>query len=126
MGTADLPEDVRTIIRQHVGSVLELDVLLAMRAAGRAITPDELARELRLNAAACAAALDKFAAAGFLSVNGSSSYQYAPPAGREGARVDALAQAYSQRRVSVVRFIYQRPSPGVSAFADAFKLRKDD
>ena len=125
MGTEDLPEDVRALIRQHVASVLELDVLLAMRDAGRSVAPDELARDLRLNESACAAALDKFAGAGFLAPNG-ASYEYAPRAGREGERVDALARAYSQRRVSVVRFIYQRPSPGVSAFADAFKLRRKD
>jgi len=61
---------------------------------------------LRLNEQACAAALDKFAAAGFLSVE-ARCYSYAPRERNGRARLDALADAYSQRRVSVVRSIYQ-------------------
>lgn len=125
MGTSDLPEQVRTLITRHIASVLELDVLLAMRATDRAPTCEELARELRLNETACAAALDRFASNGFLAANG-AAYSYRPKTPKLASSVDALADAYSVRRVSVIRFIYQRPGEGVSAFADAFRLRKDD
>jgi DNA-binding IclR family transcriptional regulator len=125
VGASDLPEQVRALITRHVASVLELDVLLAMRASDRALTCEELARDLRLNQTACEAALDRFAGAGFLVTSG-TAYSYRPKGPELSRAVDALADAYSSRRVSVIRFIYRRPSQGVSAFADAFRLRKDD
>jgi hypothetical protein len=125
VATTDLPEPVRALLTRHVASVLELDVLLAMRGTDRPMAPDELARELRLNGTACAAALDKFATEGFLTLT-EEAYSYDPKPPKLGAAVNALADAYASRRVSVIRFIYRRPSEGVSAFADAFKLRRED
>jgi DNA-binding IclR family transcriptional regulator len=125
VGTSDLPESVRSLIRRHVASVLELEVLLAMHDAAAPLSCPELARELRLNETACAAALDKFTEAGLVESRG-DAYGFKPrtPALRDG--VDALSDSYARRRVSVIRFIYKRPGEGISAFADAFKLRKDD
>lgn len=125
MATGDLPEPVRALITRHVASVLELDVLLAARSSDGEFTGQELARELRLNEAACQEALDKFAKEKFVTAN-EHGYSYSPRTAEAAAAVDALADTYARRRVSVIRFIYQRPSRGVSAFADAFKLRKDD
>jgi DNA-binding MarR family transcriptional regulator len=124
MATGDLPEQVRSFISRHVESVLDLDILLAARAADGPRAAGELARELRLNEAASAAALEKFAAAGLLTRE-DDCYSYRPRDRDLAADADALADAYARRRVSVIRFIYKRPSEGVSAFADAFRLRKD-
>jgi hypothetical protein len=121
----DLPKDVRSFVTRHVASVLELDLLLAMRSAGRPYTPEEIARDLRLNEAACAAGFEKFAAEG-LFVRKDDGYSYEPRDAGARAGADALAEAYAVRRVSVIRFIYRQPGGGVTAFADAFKLRKDD
>ena len=125
MSPGGLSEPVRAFITQHVASVLELDVLLAVRSADRPIAAADLARELRLNDAACAAALGKFEAAGLVR-RSDDGFSFAPADARSRADVDAVAEAYATRRVSVVRFIFRRPSRSVSAFADAFKLRKDD
>jgi DNA-binding MarR family transcriptional regulator len=125
MATGDLPEQVRYFIRRHVESVLDLDILLAIRAADGPRAASELARELRLNETASAAALDKFAAIGLLERDKDDCYVYRPRERALAADADALADAYARRRVSVIRFIYKRPSEGVSAFADAFRLRKD-
>ena len=124
MATGDLPEQVRSFIRRHVESVLDLDILLAVRTAAGPRAATELARELRLNETASAAALEKFAAIGLLERDG-DCYTYKPRDRRLAADADALADAYARRRVTVIRFIYKRPSEGVSAFADAFRLRKD-
>lgn len=123
MPSNDLPEAVRTLLRRHVASVLELDVLLAMRSREGPAAPGQLARELRLNETACAAALEKFTADGLFSRD-DGAYSFGPRDDAVRRAVDALAEAYAQRRVSVIRFIFQRPSEGVSAFADAFKLRR--
>lgn len=124
MATGDLPEQVRSFIRRHVESVLDLDILLAVRTADGPRAAADLARELHLNETASAAALEKFAGAGLLERN-DGCYLYKPRDGQLAVDADALADAYARRRVTVIRFIYKRPSEGVSAFADAFRLRKD-
>jgi hypothetical protein len=120
-----LPEEVRWLITTHVASALELEVLLAMRAREDATTAAGLARELRSNDAVAVSALEKFAAAGLLAREG-DEYTFRPSTPRLAKAADALADSYARRRVRVVEFIYRRPSEGVTAFADAFKLRKDD
>jgi hypothetical protein len=120
-----LPEEVRWLITTHVASALELEVLLAMRAHDGVTTAAELARELRSNEPVAAAALDKFAAAGLLARE-SEEFEYRPTSPRLAKAADSLADSYARRRVRVIEFIYRRPSDGATAFADAFKLRRDD
>jgi DNA-binding MarR family transcriptional regulator len=123
MSSTDLPEEVRWLITNHVASVLELDVLLAMRDKEEATTPGDLARELRSNETVTEGSLDKFAAAGLL-VREADGYVFRPATPRLTRAAQALADTYARRRVSVVTFIYGRPSEGVSAFANAFRFRK--
>ena len=120
-----LPDDVRSLIAQHIGSVLELDVLLAMRTETGTSPAAGVARELRLNEEATAEALEKFTAAGFLKREG-TGYRFEPRTAGLSRAVNSLAEAYARRRVTVIGFIYSGPSESVSAFADAFKLRKED
>ena len=108
MANGDLPQPARSFIARHVDSVLDLDILLAVRAADGPRAGAELARDLRLNEAASAAALEKFAAAGLVE-RSESGYAYRPGSPAVAAAVDALADAYARRRVSVIRFIHRRP-----------------
>ena len=39
--------------------------------------------------------------------------------------VDALAYAYGERRLQVMRAVFSRPAENIQVFADAFRLRKD-
>jgi hypothetical protein len=124
MATDGLPDDVRSLIAQHVDSVLELEVLLAIRSWGVPVGAGELAHTLHLNGDASAAALAKFVRAGLVSRDG-EAYSFEPRDAPLRAAVDSLADTYASRRVRVIRFIYGRPNDAVSAFADAFKFRKD-
>jgi DNA-binding IclR family transcriptional regulator len=67
--------------------------------------------------------LEELAAGGLVAPDGHEAYRYAP-AGDTDA-VDALAQMYNERPVTLVRAIYNRLAP-VEAFADAFRLRRDE
>ncbi len=125
MSQPGLPEEVRWLITTHVASALELEVLLAMRMHEGPTTAAELARELRSNEPVAAAALDKFTAAGLLARDG-DGFEYRPSGPRLAQAANALADSYARRRVRVIEFIYRRPSGGAAAFADAFKLRRDD
>ena len=42
------------------------------------------------------------------------------------ALVTDLEKVYKARRVSVISFIYSKPTDPLRAFSDAFKLRKDE
>jgi hypothetical protein len=125
MSQSGLPDEVCWLLSQHVASALELDVLLAMRGRRDAIGAGELARELRSNETVTAATLEKFTGLGLLAREG-DAYSFRPETPRLEKATNALADSYASRRVRVIQFIYGRPSESVSAFADAFKLRRDD
>jgi hypothetical protein len=40
--------------------------------------------------------------------------------------IAGLAQAYTDRRVSVITLIFSKPVDKLRSFTDAFKLRRDD
>jgi hypothetical protein len=44
----------------------------------------------------------------------------------DSVRVGELEKIYRERRVSVISFIYSKPSDPLRAFSDAFRLRKDE
>lgn len=47
-------------------------------------------------------------------------------ASTEAPLVVDLEKVYKERRVSVISFIYSKPSDPLRAFSDAFRLRKDE
>lgn len=53
------------------------------------------------------------------------TYQYRPRTDALGTAVAALADAYAERRVTVIGLIFAKPPETLRAFADAFRLRKD-
>jgi hypothetical protein len=62
------------------------------------------------------------ASAGLLAREG-GAYRYLPDAA-PALLVDRLAEAYTQRPVTLVRIIYALRDSKIQSFADAFKLRK--
>jgi hypothetical protein len=47
-------------------------------------------------------------------------------AGETEQSIERLAELYKERRVSIISLIYSKPHQQVQAFADAFKIRKDN
>jgi hypothetical protein len=64
-----------------------------------------------------------FESCGVLS-NQDGRYRYRPGSPLAGF-VDTLAQAYSERPVTLVRIIYALQDSKIQSFADAFKLRRN-
>jgi hypothetical protein len=56
---------------------------------------------------------------------GQPAFRFSPRTPELEQAVTAVAQDYLLHRVSVIEFIYSRPSDTIRAFADAFRLRKD-
>jgi hypothetical protein len=87
------------------------DVVQRMRAAGMA--EPEAARQLEL-----------LHARGLLAVGPDKRVQYRPADERIAALVEKLAQAYSERPVTLFRVIYALRDVRVRSFAEAFRLRR--
>jgi hypothetical protein len=54
------------------------------------------------------------------------TFRYAPGSEALDGTVRRLAVAYAERRVSVVGIIAAKPMDNVRAFADAFRIRKEE
>jgi hypothetical protein len=48
------------------------------------------------------------------------------PASPEAGLVGELEKIYKARRVSIISFIYSKPTDPLRAFSDAFRLRKEE
>jgi hypothetical protein len=126
MAPADFPADVRALIDRHLISMDYVEVLLRLRRDGeRAWRSEELASELRIEAARAAQALHDLAAAGLARAAG-NRYLYAPRSDSDRKAVDGLAVMYNERPVTLVRAIYDRPARALRSFSDAFRIRGQD
>lgn len=119
MSASGIPDDAARMIRDNIDSVEQLEVLLLLqRTAPRTWNGSQVADELRIAAGSAQGRLQDLARRGFLAADDQSySYRVGP---QDGA-VRALAQAYRERRVTVITMIFTRPDPA-RALADAFLI----
>ncbi len=111
----------------HIDSIEKLEVLLLLRnVTDREWTASTVALELRITEASAAARLADLTASRLLvSSSGSPEvYRFSPASAEDTRSVAELAMTYSERRVSVITFIFSRPQERVKGFADAFLLKK--
>ena len=129
MADGELSGEVRHLIARHVTTMEQVEVLLLLqRAPERALSPDEIRAELRLQPSAPApATLAGLQDGGLVEREGAhpARYRYAPANDALRRAVELLATAYNERPVTLIRLIYERPNP-VQSFADAFRIRGDD
>ncbi|HVM16978.1 MAG TPA: hypothetical protein VM290_05315 [Gaiellaceae bacterium] len=126
MAPAGIPQSVERLVAEHIHSVEQLEVLLLLRrTAGRSWTAGEVSDELVTQRDSVAERLEDLAARGFLSREdgGEPRYAYAPGDAARDRDVDALADCYARRRVSVITLIFSKPSDTIRSFSDAFRLR---
>jgi hypothetical protein len=120
-----LPEDVQRFIVEHVNSVEQLETLLLLRSDPQKLwTVDEVSHALYTQPAAAQMRLADLQARGLLAAQADGRWKYGAT-GDADELVGRLADLYRDRRVTVITLIYSKPQQQVQAFADAFKLRKD-
>jgi len=126
---SDISPAIRDFITEQIDSVLQLEVLLLLFAhRSRAFTVDDITKELKIDANWLSAQLARLCSVGILvcmSQSNVSTYQYQPAKRELDEIVQGLADAYAQRRVSVVSLIFNKPTDRLRHFADAFRFRKD-
>ena len=129
MPGGDLSPIVQQFISEHVNSAERLEVLLLLhRQPDRGWRAVDVSKEVYTVPASATLRLESLVAAGFaVSAGGADpEYRYQPRTPELAAGVDALAAAYRQDRVKVIKHIFNQPPDPVQSFADAFRLRGKD
>ena len=106
-----------------------LEILLLLFAGvAREFSPVDVSRTLCTSLESATAQLQQLDKAKLIvPTEAANPLKYRFNAGSPEAPVVAeLEKIYKTRRVSVISFIYSKPTDPLRAFADAFKLRKDE
>jgi hypothetical protein len=126
VATSPSDEEVEDFIRDTFGSVWTLELLLHLKGqASRSWTPAELVAALRASELVIDRGLQSLLAAGLIVIDEAGSAHYSPASAGLSALIDEAEVRYAQKPDAVRRLIIVPRKDGLSAFADAFRLRKD-
>jgi hypothetical protein len=119
-----LSDELFRFIGSSFRSVWALELLLLLKREPRLWARDELISTLRASELVVNKALDELVAAGLISVEGDGA-RYMPVSDDIAKTVKQVEKVYSARPDAVRRAIVSASASGATAFADAFRLRKD-
>jgi hypothetical protein len=120
-----LPDRVRHFILTYISSVLQLEIILQLHAAGaRFLTLNELSTALGLDTASLQEQLADLLRRGLVASQNTPEpvFAYASAYTDQDQAVIELAEAYRNYRVSVINLIYSRPTEKIRTFAEAFRF----
>jgi hypothetical protein len=117
-------DEISSFIRSSFRSVWSLELLLLLRREPRLWSHDELVGALRASDLVVSQGLEMLCIAGLVTVDEKGSGLYSPTPGA-AALVDGAAAFYARSPDAVRRLIVDRKVSGLTAFADAFRLRKE-
>jgi hypothetical protein len=117
-------DELLSFIASSFRSVWALELLLLLKSERRPWPRGELVSTLRASDLVVAHALDGLIAAGMVSVDDQGA-AYAPANDQVDQSIDRVEQLYRSKPNAVRRAIIAASSTSATAFADAFKLRKD-
>ncbi|MCI0579154.1 MAG: hypothetical protein L0332_06945 [Chloroflexi bacterium] len=130
MNKIDLPEEVRHLIQSSVPTIDALEVLIFL-----VHHPDkhwqvkEIVTDMRPTVIAEPAVkeyLALFQSQGLIAGQEDGSFAYGPTSPDLETAVTALAKAYNERPVTLIRAVYAiADSKKIQSFADAFKIKKE-
>lgn len=119
-------EDLSAFVTTTFDSIWSLELLLHLRQHGaREWTHDELVSALRASDAVVSRSIETLTIAGLLVVDSKGSVRFAPANAELGDLVTAAGDLYRTSPGAVRRMIINSSHAGLTAFADAFRLRKD-
>lgn len=126
---ADFPDELCRFIHDTIPSIETAELLLCLaRHPDRQWLAEELVHEIRPTVIPVAAArkyLATFSARGLVAEKQDDRFQYSPASDGLQDAVRALAKAYNERPVTLIRWIYSLKDQKIQSFADAFKIKKD-
>jgi hypothetical protein len=128
MEDAQFSDDFCRFLQTAVPSVDAAELLLLLgRDASRWWSAGEIVAALKpapLTEADVLRTCEGFLARGLIAQGADKRLQYRPGSGELDGYVRTLAQAYSERPVTLIRVIYALRDSKIRSFADAFKLRR--
>lgn len=124
---SDLPEPVRRFLDQHITSVMQLEVLLAVRAAKGPLSTRQLIRGIGGSVDQvldCIAALERSKLLRQIDQGAEIAAEYAAGASLE-QEVAAVAEVYAKRKARMITFILRdRSTNPLESFSEAFRFRR--
>jgi hypothetical protein len=126
--SADLPDDLRRFIAEHLGSIVQLELLLLLAAdATKPWSAEEAAKALYVSPEATLGFLEQMRAQGLCQRENSDPilYRFVPTRPEHEQLTQDLAAVYKERRLTIINLIYASPVQKFQSFADAFRLRKN-
>jgi hypothetical protein len=121
----DADENVTRFIESSFPSVWSLELLLLLRREQRGCSAEQLVEGLRASDLVINQALGSLVAGGLAVVDDTGLATYVPASEDIAALVDKTADLYARRPDAVRRTIISGSRKGLTAFVDAFRLRKD-
>lgn len=121
----ELSDRVRHFVLTYISSVLQLEIILQLHAAGARFLPlKELGSALGLDTGSLQEQLADLVRHGLVASQNKPEpvYAYASAYPEQDLAVAELAQAYRNYRVSVINLIYSRPTEKIRTFAEAFRF----
>jgi hypothetical protein len=119
-------EELASFIRSTFRSIWSLELLLFLAAQReKCWSRDELVAALRASELIVAQSLEALLAAGLLSIDEADCARYSPAAADLERLTEQTRELYSRSPDAVRRLIISSATGGLTAFADAFRLRKD-
>ena len=124
-----LPHEVLALLARALPTIAHVEALILLyRTDPTPWSVPDAARELKLNPLLAAAALADLVGSRLATASGSEEdpkYAFTGDADDRKA-VAALLDAYNRKPVTLINALYKRQAPAAQAFADAFRLRKDE
>lgn len=119
----DLPENLLKLLRQSIPTYPAAEFLLLIRQVGAFHSAEELStmRQPPAKPKEVEAYLATFRAAGLIEFQ-DGAYRFAPANDDLRNAVEALATAYNEKPVTLIRTIYDLAGGKIQSFADAFKI----
>jgi hypothetical protein len=119
-------EEIAGFIRDTFRSIWALEVLLVLKSETDRTWPRaELVSALRASDAVIDGSIAGLLAAGLVVIEEGGLVRYAPAGAALAGLVEATEAVYRQKPDSVRRLIILPRHDGLSAFSDAFRLRRD-
>lgn len=119
--------DVEDFVRATFRSVWALELLFLLRKnRDRALAHRDMVDSLRASDFVVVQSLDNLSTMGLVSRDADGSARYCPSHAEADRLVELTEEFYSTSPNAVRRIIASALNPGLTAFANAFRLRKDD
>jgi hypothetical protein len=123
----EIPAEVRKLVRERVGTMDHVEVLMRLHASPDApLTASAIEASSRLGPETVQRSLDHLARAGLARHDPASNSWRMQGNADDRRAVDALSIMYHQRPVSLVKLVYEQPPAPLKLFSDAFRIRKEE